>query len=100
QDSIAEFKVETNNLSAEYGRLAGGVINFTTKSGTKDLHAAVWKYIRNKVLNANTFYGNLAGLVRPPFTQNQYGFNVGGPVVFPHMYNGRNGRKKTFFFVN
>lgn len=97
QDSIQEFKVETNNLSAEYGALAGGAINFTTKSGTKDIHAAAWEYIRNKVLNANDYYSNLAGISRGAFTQNQYGFNVGGPVFIPHVYDGR---KKTFFFLN
>ena len=97
QDSIREFKVETNNLSAQYGALAGGAINFTTKSGTKDIHANAWEYIRNKVLNANSYYSNLAGLPRGSFTQNQYGFNIGGPVFIPHVYDGR---KKTFFFVN
>lgn len=97
QDSIQEFKVDTNNLSAEYGRLAGGAINFRTKSGTNELHGSLWEFLRNKVLNANTYFGNQAGLARPPFTQNQYGFNVGGPVYIPHVYDGRN---KTFFFVN
>ena len=97
QDSIKEFKVETNNLSAEYGRLAGGAINFTTKSGTEKLHGSGWEFIRNRVLNANTFYGNMAGLPTPAFTQNQYGFNFGGPVIIPKVYDGR---RKTFFFVN
>jgi len=102
QDSIAEFKVETNNLDAEYGRLAGGAINFTTKSGTKDLHGNTWEYIRNKIFNANTYFGNQGGpggtpLPTPAFTQNQYGVNLGGPVFIPHVYDGR---KKSFFFVN
>ena len=97
QDSLQEFKVDTNNLSAEYGRLAGGAINFRTKSGTNDLHGSFWEFLRNKVLNSNTYFGNLAGLGRPAFTQNEYGFNVGGPVFIPHLYDGRN---KTFFFVN
>ena len=96
QDSIQEFRVETNNLSAEYGRLAGGAINFTTKSGTNEIHGAAFEYIRNKVLNANTYFANQAGLTRPAFTQNQYGFNIGGPIVIPHVYHGR---KRTFFFV-
>jgi len=96
QDSIAEFKVETNNMSAEYGRTAGGVINFVTKSGTKDLHFSAWEFIRNKIFNANTYYGNAAGLARPPFTQNQYGASFGGPIVLPHIYDGR---KKTFVFA-
>lgn len=97
QDSLQEFKVDTNNLSAEYGHLAGGAIQFRTKSGTNDLHGSLWEFLRNKVLNANTFFGNQAGLPRPAFTQNQYGFNVGGPVIIPHLYNGKD---KTFFFVN
>jgi hypothetical protein len=97
QDSIQEFKVETNNLPAEYGRLAGGAINFRTKSGTDELHGSAWEFLRNKLLNANTFFGKRAGLSRPAFTQNQYGFNLGGPVILPHLYDGR---KKTFFFVN
>jgi len=97
QDSLEEFKVDTNNLSAEYGRLAGGAINFRTKSGTNKLRGSLWEFLRNKVLNANTFFGNQAGLPRPPFTQNQYGFNIGGPFYIPKLYNGKN---KTFFFVN
>ncbi len=97
QDSLQEFKVDTNNLSAEYGHLAGGAINFRTKSGTNELHGSLWEFLRNKVLNANDFFSNQAGLARPAFTQNQYGFNVGGPFYIPHVYDGRN---KTFFFVD
>lgn len=97
QDSLQEFKVATNNLSPEYGRFAGGVVNFTTKSGTNELHGAAWEYLRNKQLNSNTFFNNAAGTPRPAFTQNQFGFNLGGPVVIPKIYNGKD---KTFFFVN
>ena len=97
QDSLREFKVATNNISPEYGKLAGGAIDFTTKSGTNDLHGSLWEFLRNKVFNANTFFSDRAGLPNPPFTQNQYGFNIGGPVVIPHFYDGRN---KTFFFVD
>jgi hypothetical protein len=97
QDSLQEFKVLTNNLPPEYGRLAGGAIQFRTKSGTNELRGTAYEYLRNRVLNANTFFGNQVHLPNPAFTQNQYGFNIGGPVVIPHMYNGRN---RTFFFVN
>src|SRR6185437_5581311 len=97
QDSLQEFKVATNNLSPEYGRFAGGVVNFTTKSGTNELHGSAWEFLRNKVLNANDFFNNSAGVGRPAFTQNQFGFNVGGPVYIPKVYDGRN---KTFFFVD
>ncbi len=97
QDSLQEFKVATNNLSPEYGRFAGGVVNFTTKSGTNDLHGTAYEFLRNKVLDANTFFNNLNGTPRGAFTQNQFGFNLGGPVIIPKIYHGRN---KTFFFVN
>jgi hypothetical protein len=97
QDSLQEFKVETNNLTPDYGRLAGGAIQFRSKSGTNHLHGTAYEYLRNKVLNSNTYFGNQAHLPNPAFTQNQYGFNVGGPVYIPHVYDGHN---KTFFFVN
>jgi hypothetical protein len=97
QDSLQEFKVETNNLTPDYGRLAGGAIQFRTKSGTNSLHGTAYEYLRNKVLNSNTYFGNQAHLPNPSFTQNQYGFNLGGPVYIPHVYDGHN---KTFFFVN
>ncbi len=97
QDSLQEFKVQTNNLSPEFGRFAGGLINFTTKSGTNELHGGAWEFFRNKLLNANDFFNNQAGIGRPAFSQNQFGFNLGGPIYIPRLYDGRN---KTFFFVN
>lgn len=97
QDSLQEFKVATNNLSPEYGRFAGGVVNFTTKSGTNELHGTAYEFLRNKNLNANDFFNNRGGVERPAFTQNQFGVNLGGPVYIPKLYDGRN---KTFFFVN
>jgi hypothetical protein len=90
QDSLQEFKVQTNNLSPEFGRFAGGLINFTTKSGTNELHGGGWEFFRNKLLNANDFFDNQAGVGRPAFSQNQFGFNLGGPVYIPHLYDGRN----------
>ncbi|HEY3938560.1 MAG TPA: carboxypeptidase-like regulatory domain-containing protein [Bryobacteraceae bacterium] len=97
QDSLQEFKVQTNNLSPEYGRFAGGVVNFTTKSGGNELHGSGWEFLRNKDLNANTFFNNRGGVGRPAFTQNQFGANFGGPVYIPKLYDGRN---KTFFFID
>jgi hypothetical protein len=88
QDAIEEFKVQTNNLGPEYGRFAGGVINLSTKSGTNAFHGSAYEFIRNKVLNANDFFANRGGVKRPPFTQNQFGANVGGPVL----------KEKLFFF--
>ncbi|MGH9433325.1 MAG: TonB-dependent receptor domain-containing protein, partial [Terriglobia bacterium] len=97
QDSLQEFKVQTNNLDAEWGRFAGGVINFTTKSGTNQLHGAAYEYLRNTVLNAGNFFDNANGVNRAPFVQNQFGGNAGGPVYIPHLYDGRD---KTFFFAS
>src|SRR5437899_675096 len=88
QDAIEEFKVQTNNLGPEYGRFAGGVINLNTKSGTNSFHGTAYEFLRNKVLNANDFFANESGTKRPPFTQNQFGANVGGPVK----------KDKLFFF--
>ncbi len=90
QDAIQEFRVQTNNLGPEFGRLAGGAINLTTKSGTNAFHGSVYEFLRNRSLNANTFFNNRAGVQRPAFTQNQYGANVGGPVI----------KDKTFFFYS
>ena len=81
QDSIQEFKVQTNALGAEFGRFAGGVINMTTKSGGNQFHGTAYEFLRNKELNANTFFNNASGIGRPPFTQNQWGANIGGPIV-------------------
>src|SRR5258708_6082976 len=88
QDAIQEFRVQTNNLSAEFGRFAGGVVNLTTKSGSNQFHGSAYEFLRNKVLNANTFFNNRAGVTTPAFTQNQYGANLGGPVW----------KDKSFFF--
>jgi len=88
QDAIQEFRVQTNNLSAEFGRFTGGVINLTSKSGTNLYHGSAYEFLRNKALNANTFFNNRSHIGRPAFTQNQFGGNVGGPVL----------KEKLFFF--
>ncbi len=99
QDAIQEFKVQTNNLSAEWGRFAGGVVNFTTKSGTNQIHGTAYEFLRNKVLNSNNFFNNAVtpAIPTPAFTQNQFGLNAGGPLVLPHLYDGHD---KTFWFAS
>ncbi len=102
QDVIEEFKVQTNNLGPEYGRFAGGVINLSTKSGTNTFHGSGFEFLRNRVLNANDFFANSSGIARPPFTQNQFGANVGGPVLkdklfFFSAYDGFRQRKGSIF---
>src|SRR6185312_2585381 len=85
---VQEFRVATNNVSAEYGNYAGGVINLTTKSGTNAFHGSAYEYLRNKVLNANDYFTKQAGKPRPPLVQNQFGATFGGPLV----------KDRTFFF--
>lgn len=86
QDAVQEFKIQTNNLGAEFGRFAGGVINMTTKSGGNEFHGSAYEFLRNKVLNSNTFFNNSAGIGTPPFSQNQWGANVGGPIVKDRVF--------------
>jgi hypothetical protein len=87
-DAIQEFKVSTANFSPEFGRAVGGVVSVQTKAGTNALHGTVFEFLRNSALDANTFFNNRAGVEKPPFRQNQFGFTVGGPIR----------RDKTFFF--
>src|SRR6266481_2082979 len=96
QDSIQEFKVQTSNLGAEWGRFAGGVINLTTKGGTNFFHGEVYEYLRNRVFNANNYFLNAAGKPRPPWVQNQFGAEVGGPLPLPYS----NRRNRTFWFTS
>lgn len=88
QDAVQEFKVQTNNMGPDYGRFAGGIINMTIKSGTNSWHGAAWEFLRNKDLNANSFFNNKDGIPVGPWTQNQFGADFGGKVI----------RDKLFFF--
>ncbi len=96
-DALSEFKVQTNNYSAEFGRAAGAVLNATLKSGTNEFHGDAWEFLRNDVLDAQDFFVNAAGQKRSEFRRNQLGFTQGGPVWLPRIYNGRN---RTFFFFD
>lgn len=96
-DALAEFKIQTNDYDAEFGRSAGAVINATVKSGTNRLHGDIWEFLRNDALDANDYFANQARLPRAPFRRNQFGGTIGGPVYLPHLYNGRN---HTFFFAD
>ena len=96
-ETVQEFKVLTNSFSSEFGRSGGGVLTVATRSGTNQVHGAAYEFIRNDKLNANAWASNRLGLARNPFRRNEYGFAVGGPVVIPKIYDGRN---RTFFFTN
>jgi hypothetical protein len=90
QDAVQEFRVATNNVSAEYGNYAGGVVNITTKAGTNAFHGSIYDYLRNQHMNANDFFSKARNLSRAPLTQNQFGARLGGPIQ----------KDKTFFFFN
>ena len=90
QDSVQEFRVSTNNVSAEFGGYGGGVIQISTKSGTNAFHGTAYEFFRNTALNANNWFSNHDGLGKSPLHQNQYGGNLGGPLV----------KNKAFFFFS
>lgn len=89
-EAIEEFKASGNAMSAEFGRSIGGVLNVTTKSGTNQFHGSLFHFFRNDKLDANSFFNNRSGLARPALRWNQYGGNLGGPVI----------RNRAFFFFN
>jgi hypothetical protein len=93
-DSVREFQIQTSNYSAELGRNSGAVINVVTKSGTNAFHGSAYEYIRNSAVDARTYF-NRAPQAFPSFKLNQFGGSLGGPVVIPHFYHGKD---KTFFF--
>lgn len=95
-DFTQEFTVQTNDQSAQFGR-GSAVLNIVTKSGTNSLHGTAFEFLQNNALNANNLFANTAGRTIPHLERNQYGFALGGPVIIPHIYNGKN---KTFWFVN
>ena len=86
-DAVAEFKVVTNNMSAEYGRSAGGVINVAYRSGSNRFSGAAWEFFRDTKLNATGFFKPVTG-EKPPLSRDQFGFTFGGPIV----------RNRAFFF--
>ena len=96
-DAIQEFKLQDGNNSAEFGQFAGAVVNAAIKSGTNQLNGDVWEYLRNEALNANDYFSNQHGVRRQKYRQNQFGGTIGGPIVIPGLYHGKD---KTFFFFD
>lgn len=92
-EGIREMKVINTTYSAQYGHSSGGFIEYTSKSGTNQLHGSLYEYFSNEALNASGFFGTF----RPKDRKNNYGGSIGGPVVVPKVYDGRN---RTFFFLN
>jgi hypothetical protein len=98
-EALQEFTLQASNYSAEFGQVTGGLFNFTTKSGTNGIHGVAFTFVRNEDLNAGQAYTIRNGVdhLAPVVRQKNYGGAIGGPVVIPKVYNGRN---KTFFFAN
>src|SRR5437762_5049454 len=92
-ESVGEMKVITSTYSAQYGHSSGGTVEYTSKTGTKDLHGSFYEYFANDKLNARGFFPDRTSKRR----NNAFGWTVGGPVYIPKVYDGRN---KTFFFTN
>lgn len=96
-ESVQDFKVETGILPAEYGRSAGTIMNVAIKSGTNELHGALYYFHQNSALNANNFFSRGRGQDLTPFASNNWGESAGGPIYLPRIYDGRN---RTFWYVN
>jgi hypothetical protein len=96
-DSVEETAVQTSSFAAEYGQAGGGILNMTMRSGTNQLHGSLFEYFRNEALNAYPPYKKSPEYAKPRDRQHDWGFNLGGPVYIPNMYDGRN---KTFFFYS
>jgi hypothetical protein len=95
-DSVAEFRILKSDYTAEYGRNGGGIISVVTKSGTNEWHGSAFEFLRNDMLNANTFFNNKANLPREVLKRNQFGGTFGGPITIPHLVHGKD---RLFFFV-
>jgi len=90
-EQVGEMSVVSNAFNAEYGGFGSWFTNVVLKSGTNDLHGSVYNHLGNSALNSKSYFSTAI----TPFRQNEGGVTIGGPVVLPKIYDGRN---KTFFF--
>jgi hypothetical protein len=95
QDSVTELRTNTFQMDASYGHTMGGTVNLVTKGGTNSPHGVAYIFNQTSVLDANSFFNNKASVARPPYHQNQYGINGGGPIYVPKIFNGKN---KVFWY--
>ncbi len=96
-DAVEELRVQTTMFDAAYGHTNGGVVSYATRSGTNELHGSFEGFIRNEIFNANSWTNNKRGVPRPDDNRQFYSGTLGGPVVLPRLYNGRD---RTFFFTS
>jgi hypothetical protein len=96
-DALQEFRVQSSTYSAEYGRSPGGQFSLVTRSGTDTVHGSAFDYLRNNFFDANDWFNDHYVKPAPALRQNDFGGTLGGPVIIPRVYDGRN---RTFFFVS
>ena len=89
-EAIQEFRIQQTNFAAEFGNSGGTIVNVVSRSGSNQLHGELFEFLRNNVLNANSFFANAAGLAQPHLTRNDFGGTIGGPIV----------KNRTFFFFD
>jgi len=89
-DAIQEFKVQTSDFSAEFGRSGAAVLNATIKSGTNALHGTAWEFFRNDIFDAPDYFEDAGGVKKGELRQNQFGGSIGGPII----------KNKLFFFAD
>jgi hypothetical protein len=94
-EAIQEFKAQTKNYTAEFG-FGANQVNLSTRSGSNQFHGSAFEFLRNTAVDARDWF-NKKPQARAPLKQNQFGYSLGGPVILPKLYNGRD---KTFFFAN
>jgi hypothetical protein len=96
-EAIEEVQVIRNQFAAEYGRASGGRINLRTRGGSNKFRGRAFYFFRDEALDANTWKNNTLGIKRLPLQEHDPGFTFSGPVIIPHVYNGRS---RTFFFTS
>ena len=98
-DAVQEFTLQSGDFNAEFGHSTGGVVNAAIKSGNNGLHGDLWEYVRNDDLNANYYFNTSNGVAKPvpDYHQNLFGFTAGGPVMIPHVINGKD---RLFWFTD
>ena len=94
-DSIEEFRVATNNQTADFNSSAGAQVRLVTKRGTNQWHGSLYEYYLDNNWAANSFDNNLGGTARPSYHYNRFGFSIGGPLPFKELLGG-----KTYIFAN
>jgi hypothetical protein len=97
-DTVAEVKIMMSNYQAEFGRKPGASIQAVTKSGTREFHGNAYWYKRHEQFNANNFFNNRQGIAEPKYRYTTAGYNLGGPLYIPKVFN--RDRNKLFFFFS